>query len=390
MSILAGAAAGMASAGMQQAFTSVNRDADFKNYKEAQQMNNEFAQSQQYLSPQLTKLGMAAAGLNPASASVSSAPASSSSAPLATHQSPTVDFAASTAALADAREKNAEAEKTELQNEQTKHANESSFENYVQQIGSIKKMYESRGFTQQAQSLQDELDNLQQLKDAGKLSWNLGDLDGAIHAFGTADKVQERLQQQLERQFETEKNFNLLVNGSSFEVAKMPKIQRELMEKQISLSVAQTALAASQNALNDENIHYLVKEQEKINHEIDELVARKQLDKAQANAIKNADWKSLFRNGEYMSGAAAFVDDYTKEILHALGGILNAGVGYVTGSKIAKSVGSLKQSKGSQDNEQTIYHFNGKGELKGHDVIRGKSKRTMLNGSVPNFSDDDW
>ena len=106
MSILAGAAAGMASAGMQQAFTSVNRDADFKNYKEAQQMNNEFAQSQQYLSPQLTKLGMAAAGLNPASASVSSAPASSSSAPLATHQSPTVDFAASTAALADAREKN--------------------------------------------------------------------------------------------------------------------------------------------------------------------------------------------------------------------------------------------------------------------------------------------
>lgn len=390
MSILAGAAAGMASAGMQQAFTSHNREADFQNYKEAQQMNNEFAQSQQYLSPQLTKFGMAAAGLNPATMSASSAPASASSAPLATHQSPTVDFAASTAALADAREKNAEAEKTELQNEQTKHANESSFENYVQQIGSIKKMYESRGFNQQAQSLQDELDNLQQLKDAGKLSWNLGDLDGAIHAFGTADKVQERLQQQLERQFETEKNFNLLVNGSSFEVAKMPKIQRELMEKQISLSAAQTALAASQNALNDENIHYLVKEQEKINHEIDELVARKQLDKAQANAIKNADWKSLFRNGEYAAGAAAFVDDYTKEILHALGGILNAGVAYVTGGKVAKSIGTLKQTKGSQDNEQTIYHFNGKGELKGHDVIHGKSRRTMLNGSVPNFDNDDW
>lgn len=390
MSILAGLAAGMASSGMQQVFTEHNREADFRNYKEAQTMNNEFAQSQQYLSPQLTKLGMAAAGLNPSTMSATSAPASATSAPLATHQSPTVDFAASTAALADAREKNAEAEKTELQNEQTKHANESSFENYVKQIESVKKLYLSRGFTQQAQSLQEELDNLQQLKDAGKLSWNLGDLDGAIHAFGTADKVQERLQQQLVRQFETEKNFNLLVNGSSFEVAKMPKIQRELMEKQISLSAAQTALAASQNALNDENINYLVKEQEKINREIDELVARKELDKAQANVIKNADWKSLFRNGEFGAGAAAFIDDYTKEIIHALGGILNAGVAYVTGGKVAKSIGSLKQTTGSQQNNTAIYHYDSKGYLKGHDVIQGHQKRTMLNKSVPSSDNEDW
>lgn len=390
MSILAGAAAGMASAGVQQAFTSVNRDADFQNYKEAQAMNNEFAQSQQYLAPQLTKLGMAAAGLNPVTMSASSAPTSATSAPLATHQSPSVDFAASTAALADAREKNAQAEETELKNAQTKHANASSYQNYIQQIDTVKEMYKSRGMTVQADALQEELDNLQRLKESGKLEWNLGDLDGAIQAFGAADKVQERLQQQLERQFETEKNFNLLVNGSSFEVAKMPKLQRELMERQISLSGAQAALAASQKGLTEENINLFVKEQEKINHEIDELVARKQLDKAQANLIKNADWKSLFRNGEYVAGAVGFLDDYTKEILHALGGILNAGVGYVTGGKIAKSVGSLKQSKGSQDNEQTIYHFNGKGELKGHDVIRGKSKRTMLNGSVPDSNNDDW
>ena len=64
---LAGMAYGLASTGMNQYLTDRNREMDFENYKEAQQMNYQMAQNMQQTAPMNTKYGMMAAGLNPAS-----------------------------------------------------------------------------------------------------------------------------------------------------------------------------------------------------------------------------------------------------------------------------------------------------------------------------------
>lgn len=390
MSMLDGIASGLASAVAQQAFTSYNREADFQNYEQAQARNAQYAQDAQRLAPLQTKLGMQAAGLNPVTMNTSSTPASIASAPLGSHASPNVDFASNTAALAEARMKNADAEKVELENANTKHENKSSYENYHQQLESIAQMYSRRGWTEQSERIADELSRLDELKEQGKLDWNTGDLSGAVKAFGTVDAMQERLQQQIGKIFEAEKNYHLLVDGRAVDLAKMPQLEREMLEKSISLSMAQTALFASQEKVNEKQVDEIVAMTGKLNKEIDLLVEQKKLTTAQAEQIKNADWKSLFANGEALRGSVAFLDDYTKEVLHVVGGLANAFVNLKTGGAIAKSIGTLKQTTGKQQNNTSIYHYDREGKYKGHDVIQGHQKKTLLNKSIPSSDFDEW
>ena len=295
LSMLAGAALSLGAAAAQQAFTNSNREKDFANYQEAQEQNFQNSQEAQRNAPVMTRLGMQAAGLNPADMGQPT-PATAASAPLGSHASPTVNFAQDTAMLAESRLKNAEAEQKEIEVKREKHKDSSSFENYIQQLNSVMNSYRNRGWNEQADSIEEEINNLQRLKEQGKLDFNLGDLQGAVEAFGTVDKMQERLQSQIARLFETEKNFKLLVGNRSEDVAAMPKLQRDLMEQQISLSAAQAALFIAEKEVNEEQVDNLIKMREKMNYEIDQLEASSKLSKSQAQSIRNADWKSLFRD----------------------------------------------------------------------------------------------
>lgn len=381
MSILEGAFSGLASAGAQQIFTDINRQADFQNYQRAQAQNFERSQDAQRLAPLQTKLGMQAAGLNPVTMNTSSSPASAPAAPLGSHASPDVNFANDTVALSQSRLANAEAEKTELENSQTKHANTSSYETYKQNMESVATMYEQRGMDDYAANIRSELENLDKLKESGKLDWNLGDLQGAVKAFGAVDKMQERLQQQLEKQFEVEKNLHLILDNRAVDVAQMPKLQRDLLSKQISLSIAQTALFASEKEVNQQQVQELIEMQQKLRAETAALVEQKKLTRSQANMITNQDWKSLFKNGEFLQGAVGFLDDYTKTIIHSLGGIL----GPLSSLKGAKMIGDRMGTK-------TIQHeyvpSSVDGGYHGYKPQTPSYRRSMLEKGKPLGNDD--
>lgn len=379
-SILEGAASGLVGAGIQQMFTDYNREQDFGNYQKSVEQNFVNAQDMQKNAPLLTKLGMQAAGLNPAQMN-NPTPTTPASAPLGSHASPTVNFANDTAALAQSRLANAEAEKTELKNDQTKHANVSSFETYKQNMESIATMYEQRGMKDYADNIRAELENLERLKADGKLDWNLGDLQGAVQAFGAIDKMQERLQQQLGRQFEVEKNLHLILNDRAVDVAEMPKLQRDLLAQQISLSMAQTALFASEKEVNQQQIQELIEMQQKLRAETAQLVAQKKLTQAQANLIGNADWKTLFKNGEFLQGGIAFLDDYTKLLIHSLGGLL----GPVAQVKGAKMIGDRMGTKTVQHEYVPI---NSDGSYHGYKPQTPSYRRTMLQRGTPLGNDD--
>lgn len=381
MSILEGAINGLASAGAQQIFTDINRQADFRNYQRSQAQNFQNSQDAQRLAPLQTKLGMQAAGLNPVTMNASSAPASTPAAPLGSHASPVVNFANDTAALSQSRLANAEAEKTELENNQTKHANSSSYETYKQNMESVATMYEQRGMDDYASNIRSELENLDKLKESGKLDWNLGDLQGAVKAFGAVDKMQERLQQQLEKQFEVEKNLHLILGDQAVNVAQMPKLQRDLLTKQISLSAAQTALFASEKEVNDQQVQELIEMQQKLRAETSQLVSQKRLTQAQANAVSNADWKSLFKNGEFLQGGVAFLDDYTKLLLHSLGGLL----GPIAQVKGAKMIGDRMGTKTIQ-HEYTPSSVDG--GYHGYKPSAPSFRRSMLQKGKPLGNDD--
>lgn len=388
MSILAGVAAGMASAGAQQFFTSMNREADFQNYMQAQGRNAQIAQDNQRLAPLQTKLGMQAAGLNPATMNSSSSPAAVPSAPLGSHAAPDVSFSQDNNLMSDSRLKNAEAEKLELQNEQTKAENESSFENYVKQLESLSSAYRQRKWNQQADMLDAELGALYELKKDGKLDWNVGNLRGAVNAFASTQALQERFTNTLDQLLKTETNYKMLINGASYSLSKMPKLQREMIEKQITTQMATTSLLISQKTLTDEQRNELLMMQDKIGAEIVMLEEQGKLTKAQSEQIRNADWKTLLDDGEFRKAMIAQADEKSKIILNQLGSFANAAVNARTGGKIAKSIGTLKESKGNDQRTTSTYHYNEKGELKGHDVQQSSGRRSMLGRSVPNIEND--
>ena len=232
---LAGMAYGLASTGMNQYLTDRNREMDFENYKEAQQMNYQMAQNMQQTAPMNTKYGMMAAGLNPASMQTNSSPASMDSAPLASTSTAPVNFAQDNNLMADAKLKNAEAEKVELQNDQTKGENESSLANYVKQMDMLANAYEKRGWTQQAEAIRDDLQTIADKRKEGTLVWNVGHLRGALNAFAGAEQTQQRLSNMLEQFLSTEKNYIMLNNGSAKAFAEMPKLQKDLLVENISV-----------------------------------------------------------------------------------------------------------------------------------------------------------
>lgn len=385
--MLEGAASGLISGGIQQAFTDYNRKEDFANYQQAQHSNFQMAQEMQMMSPQLTKLGMVAAGLNPAQMN-NPTPAAVNSAPLGSHASPNVTLSQDNNLMADARLKNAEAEKTELQNEQIKGENEASFANYRTQMEQLVNAYESRGMTSIANNIKEELSVLNNLYENGKLKFNAGHLKGAVDAFSTAENMQQRISNTLSEILKTETNFRMLVNGSSVSLSKMPQLQKNLLASQIANNIATNAVLASQKDLNKEQINELVKLQSKQDAEINKLVADRQLTEYEAAQIRNADWKSLLKDGDFMSAVLAKSDEQQKIIMQQIGSIANAVVNARTGGKIAQSINNVGQSKGNQSVQTKSYHYDAKGKLKGHDVNTSTSNSTMLKRSIPWGADD--
>ncbi len=385
-SILESSALGLASAGAQQLFTDYNRDEDFRNYQKAQEQNYENSQNMQYNAPLLTKLGMAAAGLNPATMSNPS-PASVPSAPLGSHASPSVDLATDNNLMADARLKNAEAEKTELQNDQIKGENESSFENYRKGLESLSNLYKAKGWNQMAESIDEEIGNLNLLKEEGKLQFNAGNLRGAINAFTTLDAMQGRLTDTFKNLLETETNYKMLINGSSVSLAKMPKLQKDFLATQIANNIATHSLIASQKNLSDEQKNELVKLQEKLDADIALAVEQKKLTEYEANQIRYADWKQLMQDGEFMAAVIAKSDEQQKILMQQAGQFANAVVNARTGGKIANSINNVGQSKGNSTTTTRSYHYDSNGKMKGYDVNQSQGSNTMLKRSIPSFED---
>ena len=366
MSILAAAGMALASAAAQQAFTNSNREKDFANYQEAQEQNFQNSQSAQKNAPILTRLGMQAAGLNPVEMGTPT-PASSASAPLGSHASPTVDISQSNALMAESRLKNAEAEKTELENDITKGENEASYQTYIDQLEDLTSAYKDRGWTQQAEHLEEERNRLIELKSQGKLKFNVGNLRGAVKAFSSVQALQERMANTLDQLLKTETNFRMLVGGQSVPLSKMPEVQRKLMMTQISNNIATSALLASQKNLTDEQKNEIIKMQEKLEQDIELAKSQKQLTDYQAKSIYLADWKQLYNDGETMAAITAKADETMKTILEQTGSIANSVVNAKTGGKIAKSLGNRNSSAGNGSGEKT---------------------KTMLNRSIPRYDEN--
>lgn len=348
--MLGGAAAGLVSSGVQQLFTDYNREQDFGNYQKAVQQNFVNAQDLQRNAPMLTKLGMQAAGLNPAQMN-NPAPASAAPTPLGSHASPNVGIATDNNLMAEARLKNAEAEKTELENDITRGENEGSFENYIKQASSLAQMYRERGWNTMAENIEEDVDNLKDLQAQGKLNFNVGNLRGAVNAFTTVQAMQERLSNSLEQMVKTETNYRMLIDNQSINLSKMPEIQKKLLMSQVSTNLSQAALMLSQKELTKEQINELVKMQEKLESDIERAKKENLLTEAQANSIRNADWKTLLKDKEFFGAFLAKADETEKQIINQIGTIL----GFTTGAKALKTIQGLGRIKsflsGSVPNE---------------------------------------
>ena len=385
--LLSGVAQGLASAGIQQAFTNYNREKDFENYQEAQAQNFQYTQDAQRLAPIQTKLGMQAAGLNPAGMT-NPTPASMPSAPLGAHASPSVNFSADNNLMADARLKNAEAEKTELQNDRTKGENEGAYQTYIDQLEDLTNAYRARGWTQQAQKLEEERNTLIELKSRGELNFNGGNLRGAVNAFSSVEAMQQRLTDTFDQLLKTETNFKMLINGQSVPLSKMPEVQRRLMLTQIANNVATNALLASQEKLTDAQKNEIVKLQSKLDQEIENLKSQKKLTDYQANSIYLADWKQLMEDGEFMDAVRAKVDETQKILLQQTGQIAGAVINARTGGKIAQSINTVGQSKGNSTTTTRSYHYDSNGKMKGYDVNQSQGENSMLKRSIPKWEDN--
>ena len=384
--ILAGAALGLASAAAQQYFTDRNRDADAKVHDSQQAQNFIQAQELQRSAPINTRLGMMAAGLNPNAMNTTATPNSSASAPLATHASPDVNLSADNNLMSDSRLKNAEAERIELQNDQTKAQNESALENYLKQGNAIAQMYYKRGFDEQAKAIEADLDAISELKEKGSLTFNVGNLRGAVDAFATIQAIQERLTNTLDQMLKTETNYKMLVGNKALDLSKMPTLQREMLEKQIGVQIATASLLMSQKDLTDEQKKEVIKLQTKIDNEVALLVEQKKLTQFQADAIRNADFKSLLADGEFMKAYLAKADETQKTILEQVGSLANAYVNAKTGGKIAKSIGEVNQTKGQNASQSRVYHYDSKGKLKGSDVINNEGTSSTLKRGIPSIN----
>lgn len=388
-SILGGAASGLASSGIQQIFTDYNREQDFGNYQKAQEQNYINAQDMQRNAPMLTKLGMQAAGLNPAGM-INPTPAAVSSAPLGSHASPSVNLAQDNNLMADARLKNAEAEKTELQNEQIQGENEASFENYKKQINSLESVYRERGWTKIADSLAEELGTLEELSEKGDFKFNAGHLRGAVNSFATVQAMQDRVANTLKSVLDTETSYKMLLNGASVDLARMPKLQKDLLASQVANNIATHSLLLSQKNLTDEQKNELVKLQEKLDNEINLLVQQKRLTEYEANQIRYADWKQLMHDGEFAAAVIAKADEQQKMLLQQAGQMANAYVNAKTGGKIAKSINNVGQSKGSSVTTTHSYHYGADGKMKGYDVNQSQGSNSMLKRSIPSWQESEW
>lgn len=387
-SALVSIGAALGSAYLNQHFTNENRRADFENWQLGREQSFVDSQRAQINAPMNTKIGMMAAGLSPLLGAPT--PSAQTPTPMQGTKAPSIDFAQSANLIADAKLKEQQAQNVQLQNENMEGENESSLENYITQMTALSSLYKEKGWKVMAESIDDDLARINELKDKKGFKFNAGSLRGAINAFGTAQAMQERLTNTFDQVLKTETNFRMLLNGSSVSLSKMPQLQKDLLATQISNNIATHSLLLSQKDLTEEQKNELVKRQEKFDAEINKLVEEKRLTEYQANQIRYADWKQLFQDGEFMASVMAKADENQKIILQQLGQFANAVVTAKTGGRIANSIDKVNKSKTNSSQRSSTYHYGPDGKLKGYDVNNSGGTTTKLQRSIPSFESSEW
>lgn len=388
--VIGGAASALVGAELGQHYTDINRSRDFANWDLARSKNFADSQKAQQTAPVNTKIGMMMAGLNPNVIDAPTPPASPASSPMQqTHMQP-LEIASASNLMADAKLKDQQAKNVQLQNENMEGENESALENYITQMSSLSSLYKQRGWNSMAESIDEDIARINELKSRGELKFNVGSLRGAVNAFGTAQAMQERLTNTFDQILKTETNYKMVVNGSSISLSKMPELQKNLLATQIANNISTHFLLLSQKNLTDEQKNELVKRQEKFDAEISKMVEEKRLTEYEANQIRYADWKQLFQDGEFMAAVMAKADENQKIVLQQAGQFANAFVNAKTGGRIAQSIGKASEAKSKTSTRTNSYRYDSKGKLKGFDANNSSQSGSKLQRSIPSFESSEW
>lgn len=336
--VLAGIAAQKIGSEMSQSYVDKNRQADFENWRLAREQNFNDSQRAQFNAPLNTKLGMMYAGLNPVDASASITPASSQAAPQAQHEMKPLEIAQSTNLMADAKLKEQQAEKVELENDVTKGENEGASNTYKTIAPTLVDALKTAGFTQAADSLQYDLDTVMDKK------LNVGHLRGAVESYKTLTALQQRIQDTYDKVFQTKEIQYKLNNDAAKELAEMPKLQKELTIRYISTQQALAEYYLTGADVNQQQLENMNAEIHKINSEIYSNLKKGYLSEAQADAIRNSDWKTLLYDGEFVKSMVA-------------GGEKLGSAAFEAGSDLARTLimaNSIKNGKGGKPSPRSI------------------------------------
>lgn len=155
------------------------------------------------------------------------------------------------------------------------------------------------GFSQAADSLQYDLDTVMDKK------LNVGYLRGAVESYKTLTALQQRIQDTYDKVFQTKEIQYKLNNDAAKDLAEMPKLQKDLTIRYISTQQALAEYYLTGADVNQQELENMQAEIHKINSEIYSNLKKGYLSEAQADAIRNSDWKSLLYDGEFVKSMVA-------------------------------------------------------------------------------------
>lgn len=256
----------------------------------------------------LEKSGMIAAGFSPtAMAGATPATPSVPSVPMPSNSHGSFDLAgaaqlanvesASNLNNAAAEKAKAEAESTNIQNTRAKRADRDYEEAVKKQLEDSIKIYDSLGLD--SSDLRREYDSL--LENGA----NLGTYEANLKAIETSVGSAVAFTRKLETLLEQSKNAQMLLNRSFEDYGKIPRLERELLEKQIALKMAERYYMTTSGDMNVENIKKVAIEKSKLNEEITLMKKQGKLTDAQANQVRNSDVATLVDDGEIMKAITA-------------------------------------------------------------------------------------
>ena len=270
-------------------------------YRANQQRNFQLSMLAQRQAPSNMVQGYKMAGLSPALASNGNfAPAGMSPAPLASsHVNASgvnpVDavLSAKQAHLLDAQAENVEAntESTEIQNTREHTADEQFVEAMKENLEDSIHIYNELGLD--SSSLQASYDAIS----SGEMKVNLGTFKANMQALELSSKSMDGYLQKLQNVTNQLIEVHKLDNGVAKDIALMPKVERELEEKKIALTLAQTYYMTQSGDEAKANIKKIGEEIKKFNAEIDLMAKEGRLTDAKANQIRNQDVNTLIGDG---------------------------------------------------------------------------------------------